>query len=83
MTDELIFEGAALLKRGQWKEARAASEGALHIEESPAALEGLGMSCSWLNDGEAAVRAREEAFRLYTKAGDDRSAARVAIPCVH
>ena len=79
MTVELIGEGAALLKRGQWKEARAAFERALDIEQSAEALEGLGTSCSWLNDGEGAVMAREEAFRLYARAGDDRSAARVAM----
>lgn len=75
---KLIEKGKDLLKSGRWREARVAFEQALTLEKSPEALEGLGTSCSWLNDGDGSVRAREEAFRLYAKAGDDRSAARVA-----
>ena len=77
MSDDLV-KGKELLKRGRWKEARASFERALAAKESAEALEGLGTACSWLNDGEAAVIAREKAFRLHREAGNVRSAARVA-----
>ena len=78
VSDELLRKGKEFLRRGQWKEARAAFEHALRLEESAEALEGLGASCNWLNDGTGAIEAREAAFRLYREAGNDRAAARVA-----
>ncbi len=75
---EFTQKGNELLRSGRWLEARVAFEKSLTLEESPEALEGLGTSCSWLNDGDGAVRAREKAFRLYEQARDHRSAGRVA-----
>jgi hypothetical protein len=42
MSDELVRKGKELLRHGQWKEARAAFEHALRLEESAEALDGLG-----------------------------------------
>ena len=71
--------GRDALARGAWVEARRAFEAALEQEESPEALEGLGLAAWWLDDAEVTFDARERAYRLFSKRGDCRSAARVAI----
>lgn len=55
----------------QGREALAA-EG----DDAPLALEGLAQACWWLDDGPAALAAREEAYRLHRDRGDVVGAAR-------
>jgi ATP/maltotriose-dependent transcriptional regulator MalT len=74
----LVHEAGDALKRGDWRGARSGFEKALELEESAAALEGLGTACWWLDEQAAVFDARERAFRLYRAAGDFRSAARLA-----
>jgi LuxR family transcriptional regulator, maltose regulon positive regulatory protein len=73
-----IQAGEEALARGAWDEARSAFEDALHGEESPEALEGLGMAAWWLEDDVTAIDARTGAYRLYRDRRDRRGAARVA-----
>jgi ATP/maltotriose-dependent transcriptional regulator MalT len=70
--------GHAALSRGHWAEARHAFEAAFAHEATPETLEGLATAAYWQGDGGALLAAREEAYRLYQKRGDRRSAARVA-----
>jgi len=70
--------GRAALSKGQWAEARHAFEAAFAHEATPETLEGLATAAYWQGDGGALFAAREEAYRLYQKRGDNRSAARVA-----
>jgi DNA-binding NarL/FixJ family response regulator len=78
MIDYLSAGGAALAK-GAWGEARACFEAALHSEETPEALEGLGMAAWWLDDAGTTFTARERAYQLYRQQGDYLGAARLAI----
>ena len=78
VTDVLIEKGNDLLRGGRWKEAKETFRMALRDGESAEAWEGLGNACSWLSDGDGTVHARETAYRLYVKAGNDRAAGRVA-----
>src|SRR6476661_4344921 len=68
----------AALMAGRWDEA-AASYGALAGEGSdPRAQEGLAQVAWWRDDAEVALGAREDAYRRFRAAGDDRGAARAA-----
>ncbi|MCH8503390.1 MAG: LuxR C-terminal-related transcriptional regulator [Ectothiorhodospiraceae bacterium] len=67
------------LERGEWGAAREAFEEALAVHESADAYEGLSWAAMGLDDGEQAIRARQQAYRLYRDAGDNISAARMAI----
>lgn len=67
------------LARGAWEDARECFEHVIKADETPEALESLGLAHWWLNDSARACRARERAYRLYRKRGDDRGAARMAI----
>lgn len=67
--------GWEALARGAWDEALLCFAAA---EESPEALEGIGIAQWWLDDAEATIRARERAYRLYRERGDAVAAARVA-----
>jgi LuxR family maltose regulon positive regulatory protein len=78
MTSSSLGVRQAALRRGDWADARAAFELALNKAESAAALEGLGMAAWWLDDAATTFAAREQAYRLYRRAGDARGAARVA-----
>ena len=71
--------GQEALARGAWEFARKAFERALSREESPEALEGLGLASWWLDRGDVVFQARERAYALYRERGDRASAARVAI----
>jgi len=66
--------GWQALEQGDWKRARKLFADA---GESAEALEGLGLAAWWL-DEEAALDARERAYRLYREQGDPRGAGRVA-----
>jgi LuxR family transcriptional regulator, maltose regulon positive regulatory protein len=50
--------GRAALARGAWKEARACFEAAVRGEETPQALEGLGLAAWWLDDADTTFAAR-------------------------
>ncbi|HEX2068849.1 MAG TPA: hypothetical protein VHH54_01425, partial [Actinomycetota bacterium] len=76
---EALMLGNAALMRGSWHEAREHFETALSFEERPEALEGLGVAASWLDDPEAAIDARERAYRGFRKQGGHLDAARVAM----
>lgn len=76
--DDHLQAGQAALARGAWGEARACFEAAVQIEETPEALEGLGMAAWGLNDAAAMFDAREHAYHQYRQNGDCRGAARVA-----
>ena len=71
--------GDAALARGAWDEARRAYEETLTAEESPEALEGLGIAAWWLDLADVVFASRERAYRLYRERDDTISAARIAI----
>jgi ATP/maltotriose-dependent transcriptional regulator MalT len=71
--------GRKALEAGAWQEARLAFERLLQVEETPEALEGLGLAAWWLDLADVVFDSRERAFRGYRSRGDHRSAARVAV----
>jgi len=77
--EDPLRAGAAELERGAWEPARAAFEAAVALEGSPEAWEGLSWAAWWLEDGAAAIDAREHAYRLFQQAGDRHGAARMAL----
>lgn len=76
--DTLAQAGEAL-ERGSWQEARELFERSLDQEETPEALEGLGVAASWLADVEASDNARERAYRAFRERGARLDAARVGM----
>lgn len=70
--------GLQALARGAWQDALAIFQAAVSQQETPEALEGLGMATYWLGDGSAAIASRERAYVLYRESGDMRSAGRIA-----
>ena len=71
--------GKAALARGDWAAARLAFDTALQAEESPEALEGLGLAAWWLDQADVMFDVRERAYRLYRERDDHVSAARLAV----
>lgn len=59
-----IEAGLEALAQGAWEEACSAFEGSLQADESPEALEGLGMAAWWPEDDRADIDARRRAYRL-------------------
>src|SRR5688572_4436786 len=76
---DALQAGQDALARWNWEEARACFEAALREDETPEALEGLGMAAWWLTDAAVYFPARERAYRLYRARGDRLGAARAAI----
>jgi LuxR family transcriptional regulator, maltose regulon positive regulatory protein len=74
-----IERGGNALAGGGWVDARACFEQALDRSDSAEAWDGLSWACWWLEDGTAAMRAREHAYRLYKNGGQRPAAARMAI----
>lgn len=74
-----LTAGRAALDAGAWQDAQHAFERLLAVEETPEALEGLGLAAWWLNLAEVVFDSRERAFRAYRQRGDQRSAARIAV----
>jgi ATP/maltotriose-dependent transcriptional regulator MalT len=74
-----IETGHEALARVAWEDARRSFEDALSIQETPEALEGLGMAAWWLDDAPTVFDARERAYRLFRKCGNRRGAGRVAM----
>src|SRR3954447_2417468 len=77
-TAELLAAGGAALGRRDWSEARASYERARAAEENADALEGFAGAAWWLDDVDAAIRARERAYVLRREQGQTIEAARVA-----
>ena len=71
--------GRSALDRGAWASARLAFEAALQLDETPEALEGLGLAAWWLDLGELVFDVRERAYRIYRERGDALGAARMAV----
>jgi len=57
--ETLVAAGSAALARGAWEEACAAFQVAPDHQETPEALEGLGMATWWLDDATTTFEARE------------------------
>ena len=76
---EDVNAGRAALEAGAWQQAQHAFERALAIEETPEALEGLGLAAWWLDLADVVFDARERAYRAYRNRGDMVSAARLAV----
>lgn len=74
-----IERGQRALATGAWLQARSAFEESLQSTPSAEAWEGLSWASWWLEDVAGCLDAREQASRLYRRAGDARSAARVAL----
>ena len=74
-----LAAGRRALEAGAWQDARRAFERLLKVEETPEALEGLGLAAWWLDLADVVFDSRERAFRAYRSRGDQRSAARVAV----
>jgi DNA-binding CsgD family transcriptional regulator len=74
-----LTAGRAALDAGAWQDAQGAFERLLAVEETPEALEGLGLAAWWLNLAEVVFDSRERAFLAYRQRGDQRSAARIAV----
>lgn len=71
--------GRAALVRGAWQEAKRAFDSVLLREDSPEALEGLGLAAWWLDLADVVFSSRERAYRLYRERGDVAAAARIAV----
>jgi ATP/maltotriose-dependent transcriptional regulator MalT len=74
-----LTAGQQALDAGDWPEAQRAFERALANEETPEALEGLGLAAWWLDLAEVVFDSRERAYRAYRNRGDVVAAARVAV----
>jgi DNA-binding CsgD family transcriptional regulator/tetratricopeptide (TPR) repeat protein len=65
-----LATGAAALEAGRWEEARAAFAAALAGEETPQALDGMGVALWWLGETRASVAHTERAYAEFRRAGD-------------
>lgn len=74
-----LTAGQAALDAGAWQQAQHAFERALASEETPEALEGLGLAAWWLDLADVVFDARERAYRAYRNRGDLVPAARIAV----
>ena len=74
-----LAAGRVALEAGAWQQALQAFERAVKAEESPEALEGLGLAAWWLDLAPVVFDSRERAYRAYRGRRDQLSAARVAI----
>jgi len=73
-----LEEPTAALRQGQWERARAGFEAALAEGESAEALEGLAEAAWWLEDAPEVLSARQRAYRLFRRRGEDVNAGRMA-----
>jgi len=74
-----VQSGRDALARGEWEAAQKYFTVAVEMEETAEALEGLAEACWWQHDAVGTFDAREKAYHLYVKRGDNPSAARMAI----
>lgn len=74
-----LATGTAALEAGRWEEARAAFAAALAEQETPQALDGMGVALWWLGETRASVASTERAYAGFRRAGDAVPAAVAAI----
>jgi len=74
-----LEDAHAALARGDWLDARARFDRAVHDHPSPEAWEGLAIATSYLEEVDASLAAREEAFRRYREERNARGAVRCAL----
>jgi len=74
-----LTAGQFALEAGDWPQAQRAFERALANEETPEALEGLGLAAWWLDLADVVFDSRERAYRAYRSRGDVVAAGRVAV----
>lgn len=75
---EDLREGRAAIARGDWGAARARFEGAVRLEASAEALEGLAEALFFHCDYPAAIESRVRAYAEHRRRGNDRAAALAA-----
>lgn len=78
-----LAEAWRALEAARWDAARAAFEAALAEQETPDALDGLGLALWFLGDVKGGISARERAFERYAAAGRCDDAARIGIWVSH
>jgi DNA-binding CsgD family transcriptional regulator len=78
-SDALLAAGQRALEAGEWSAARSSFEAALEVEESPAALLGLGNALWWLDETEASLRCRERAYAAFRHCSDPFQATTTAL----
>jgi ATP/maltotriose-dependent transcriptional regulator MalT len=78
-SDAHLAAGQRALEAGEWSAARSSYEAALELEESPAALLGLGNALWWLDETEASLRCRERAYAAFRHSSDPFHAATTAL----
>ena len=78
-----LDEGLIALEAARWQEAREAFEASLADEETPDALDGLGLALWFLADVRGGIAARERAVEGYARAGRCDDAARLAVWVSH
>ena len=78
-SDALLAAGQRALEAGEWSAARSSFEVALELEESPAALLGLGNALWWLDETEASLRCRERAYAAFRHRSDPFQATTTAL----
>ena len=71
--------GLDALARGAWTDARDAFEASLRVQETPEALEGLGLAAWWLDRADLLFDSRERAYRLFLERDEAAAAARLAV----
>jgi ATP/maltotriose-dependent transcriptional regulator MalT len=76
-------EGRRALEAARWDAAREAFESRLEDEETPDALDGLGLALWFLGDVSGGIAARERAVEGYARAGRCDDAARLAVWVSH
>jgi len=77
---ESTVAARAALARGDWQSARESFDEAIRADPSDsAAWEGLATAALWLEDLDRVIEARERSHALYHAAGDEISAARLAL----
>src|SRR5262249_13263360 len=77
--EQLIRRATAALENADWETAKRLFSDAVDRRETPEALEGLARAAFFLNEGEAALEARERAYARYREADQPVNAARMAI----
>lgn len=78
-----LDEGREALESARWTAAREAFEAAFEEEETPDALDGLGLALWFLGEVGAGIAARERASEGYARAGRCDDAARLAVWVSH
>src|ERR1051325_11336939 len=79
ISDNPPVTGTEALAAGAWADARQAFEAALAIQDTPEALDGLGLAAWWLDEADLVFESRERAYKLYLDRDDRRAAARLGV----